>query len=355
MNKIEEFRDKIKKFPKAKLGFYPTPLQKLENLSNKYGVNLYMKRDDFSGMSLFGGNKVRKLEYLMGDALAKGCDTVFTYGATQSNHAMQTATVARKCGMKPILYLGALVKPKPEDVRANLLLDAIVGAEVHIVDAPDGNLANANARSFELAKKHIEQLEKQGHKCYDIPPGGASTLGTCGFAEGFIEIIEQMNALGKHADYIFTATGTGGTLAGLVAGKKYIGSDTKIIAIRVSDKPDTYKQYICDLANQCLDLIGYDGEKVNLNDFEIDPNYYAPGYEMPNEMANASIKELARVEGLFADAVYSGKSLSGMIDYIKTGKVEKGSNIVFLHTGGATALFAEQEIIGSLAINDCSE
>ena len=338
----------LNKFPKAKLGFYPTPLQKLSRMSKKYGVNIYLKREDFSGISVFGGNKVRKLQYLMGDAVKEGCDTVFTYGATQSNHAMQTATVARECGMKPILYLAAIVPPDQNDIKANLLLDAILGAEIHIVAAEDGNLANANLKSGSLAKKQIVELEKAGHKCYDIPPGGANELGTCGFIECYLELHKQMDSLGRKVDFIFTATGTGGTLSGLVAGKNALKQKENIIGITVGDKPANYPETIVHLSNKALQLIGYE-PTTSADDFIIDRNYFAPGYEQPNEKANAAIRELAQTEGIMADTVYSGKAFSGMLDYIKTGKIKKGSNVIFMHTGGTTALFSEKEIIGSLA------
>ena len=327
----------LQRLPKVTLGFYPTPLQKLEKLSERYGVNIYVKRDDFSGMSVFGGNKIRKLEYLMGDALRLGCDTVFTYGATQSNHAMQTATAARKCGLLPILYLAAIVEPDKECVRANLLLDTILGAEIHIVPAEDGSLANASARAAVLAKRQMERLERDGHKCYDVPLGGASVIGTCGFLEGFMELEKQLEAIGQKADYLFTATGTGGTLAGVTAGKRALDSDVNIVGSTVGEKPEDYPQHIADLANRALD------------DFSIDRGYFAPGYEQPNEEANAAIRELARTEGILADPVYSGKGFSGMLGHIRAGKVKAGSTVVFLHTGGTTALFAESEIIGSLA------
>ncbi len=347
VNNFERLKKELSQFPKKTLGFYPTPLQKLEKMSEKYGVSIFVKREDFSGMSIFGGNKIRKLEYLMGDACAKGCDTVFTYGATQSNHAMQTATAARRCGMNPVLYLAAIVEPKPEDIRANLLLDRILGAEIHIVPAAGGDLPEANSRSFELAAQQISELEKEGHKCYDIPLGGASTLGTCGFAEGFMETMEQMQAMGIRPDYIITATGTGGTLSGLVAGKKALESDIQIVGVTVSDKPEDYPAKIADMANRVLQLLK-DPHQASQDDFMISRDYYAPGYEMPNEEANDAIRELARTEGLLCDSVYSGKALSGMLGMIRKGEIPPGSTVIFLHTGGATALFAEQEIIGSL-------
>lgn len=145
--------------PHVQLGFFPTPFYKLDNMSKALGVNLYIKRDDFTGMNLFGGNKIRKLEFLLGDAVAKGCKAVVTYGATQSNHAMETVSACRRCGLKPILYLTAVVKPDKEDVRANLLLDQVMGAEIHIVDIEPGETEDdAEARSFLMGAKHAAEL-----------------------------------------------------------------------------------------------------------------------------------------------------------------------------------------------------
>ena len=168
--------------------FSRTPLHKLEKVSRDTGVNVWIKREDFSGMTLFGGNKIRKLEYLLGDARAKGCDTVITFGATQSNHAMETATAARKCGMEPILYLAALVEPKKEDVRANLLLDAILGAELHILPTlPRELMADTFVRCRSQVDARIAQLEAEGHKVYEMPSGGLHTSGgdrICGLLRG---------------------------------------------------------------------------------------------------------------------------------------------------------------------------
>lgn len=144
MNRFEQLHALLDQKPRANLGFFPTPLVRLDRLSEQLGVNLYVKRDDFSGMSLFGGNKIRKLEYLLGDAKEKGCDTVFTYGATQSNHAMQTVTACRRIGMEPILYLNAYVQPDENDIRANMLLDRILGAQVNVIPGLPGRNGSAD-------------------------------------------------------------------------------------------------------------------------------------------------------------------------------------------------------------------
>lgn len=345
-----EIRTLLKKLPKAELGFFPTPFYRLDRLSKELGVNLYIKRDDFTGMNLFGGNKVRKLQYLLGDAVSRGCEYVFTFGATQSNHAMQTVSACRRLGLKPVLYLVAVVKPDEEDIRSNLLLDKIMGAEIHIVDIlPDEKEADAEERAVRMAREHIERLEAEGHKCYEVPMGGASPAGSVGFIEGYVEMMEQAEKLVPGGvDVVFQSTGTGGTMAGLLAGRALCGSDTRIISIQVSEKDEGYPARCGELANESLRLLGV-GPLVDGNrDAWVDPNYYQPGYEIPNQGASDAIRLLARKEGLLVDPVYTGKGLYGMLDYIASGKTAKGSNVVFLHTGGATALFAEKEILGDV-------
>ncbi|NLG24300.1 MAG: D-cysteine desulfhydrase family protein [Clostridiales bacterium] len=334
--------------PRAALGFFPTPLYRLDRLSERLGISLYIKRDDFTGMSLFGGNKVRKLEYLLGDAIAGGCDTVFTYGATQSNHAMQTANACRKLGLTPILYLNAYVEPDGADLRANMLLDRILGAEVHIVKGEPGETeADTEARCFAMGAAHAARLERLGHRCYDMPLGGASPIGSAAFIGGYCELHRQCAELGLSPDFIYTATGTGGTLAGLVAGRHLLGATPRIVAVAVSDKDGGYEGRCAALANASLALLG-SCERVGAADFHVDRGYFAPGYERPNERSTEAIRLLARTEGLLADPVYTGKALAGLIGGVRSGAVPAGSAVVFWHTGGATALFAEQAILGPL-------
>ncbi len=348
--KTMDARKLLGKLPKVQLGFFPTPLHKLERLSKQLGVELYIKRDDFTGISLFGGNKIRKLEYLIGDAEAKGCEYVFTFGATQSNHAMQTVCACRRRGLKPVIYLVAIVKPDEADVRSNLLLDQILGAEVHIVEIGEGETeADAEDRSVVMAREHMARLEAEGHRCYEVPMGGASDVGSVGFIDGYVELEEQLEAAGLHADYIFHGTGTGGTMAGMQAGRKLLGSDTEIISVNVSFKDEGYGAKCAELANKSLAQIGAGDVKVDAcEDIHTDLNYYLPGYEIPNEAASEAIRLLAREEGLFVDPVYTGKAFAGMLDYIRSGRVKEGSTVVFWHTGGATALFAEKEILGDI-------
>lgn len=333
---------------KADLGFYPTPLYRLENLSKKLGISLYIKREDFSGKSLFGGNKIRKLEYLIGDAKEQGADYIFTFGATQSNHAMQTVEACRKEGLKPILYLVAYVEPDEKDLRSNLLLDRILGAEVHIIlKNPDETEEEMSARSVKLAREHMERLTKEGHNCYEIPMGGASPIGSAGFIAGFVELAEQGKAMGQAFDYLVHATGSGGTMAGLVAGKKLLEHPIRILSFDVIGHEYSYLENSAKLGNESLTWLGAEA-CLTAEDFEHDNQYFLPGYEMPSEAGNDAIRLLAREEGLFLDPVYSGKAFAGLLDYIEKGIISQGSNVVFLHTGGATALFAEKAILGNL-------
>lgn len=333
---------------KADLGFYPTPLYRLDNLSKKLGINLYIKREDFSGQSLFGGNKIRKLEYLIGDAKEQGADYIFTFGATQSNHAMQTVEACRKEGLKPILYLVAYVEPDEKDLRSNLLLDRILGAEVHVIlKNPDETEEEMSARSVKLAREHMERLTKEGHNCYEIPMGGASPIGSAGFIDGFVELAEQEKAMGQAFDYLVHATGSGGTMAGLVAGKKLLKHPIRILSFDVIGHDSSYLENSAKLGNESLTWLGAEA-CLTAEDFEHDNQYFLPGYEMPSEAGNEAIRLLARAEGLFLDPVYSGKAFAGMLDYIEKGIIPQGSNVVFLHTGGATALFAEKAILGNL-------
>lgn len=348
-DKILRLRQLTGAKPRASLGFYPTPFYKLERLSGRLGVAIYIKRDDFSGMSLFGGNKVRKLEYLMGDALAQGCDTVLTFGATQSNHAMQTATACRRLGLHPILYLNAYVVPDEQDIRANMLLDRILGADMHVVEgAPGETERQTEERCFQLGMAHARRLAEEGVKCYHMSVGGSSPVGAAAFADGYAELMTQCLQTGVRPQYVFCATGSGGTQAGMVAGRRLLGGRAQVVGIAVSDKKADYEACCADLCNQALHWLGSD-EKVTQRDFTVDRGFFQPGYERPSEQGTRAIRLLAQTEGLMLDPVYTGKAFAGMLHWIEQGKVKPGSTVVFWHTGGATALFSEREIVGDVA------
>ena len=340
----------LDRLPRARLGFFPTPLQRLDRLSERLGINLYIKRDDFTGISLFGGNKVRKLEYLLGQAVAEGATHVITYGATQSNHAMETAAACRRLGIQPILYLTAVVQPRSGELRSNLLLDRILGAEIHIVPIEPGETeADAEERSFAMGADRAAEMNAAGNTCVDIPMGGANARGSVGFAAAMVELQEQCEAMGGlRFSRIYHSTGTGGTMAGMHAGRAMLGMDTQIISVSASRKDEnSYPEKVYELCRAALALIGSDAapdrEAMRLN-----LTQWQPGYEQPSEAGSAALRLLARTEGLFVDPVYTGKALAGLLADVDSGDIAKGENVLFWHTGGATALFAEPEINGTI-------
>lgn len=338
----------INQLPKVALGFFPTPVHKLQRLSDELGVNLYLKRDDLTGPNLFGGNKIRKLEYLVGDAIAQGADTLITFGATQSNHAMETAVAARQAGLDVILYLETITPNQAGDDRANILVDKVLGATIHYVSMADRTEAEADAIAMTQAEAEAAELAKQGHKAYIIPVGGATPIGSTGFVLGFKELMDQLPDV--NVDYVVHGSGTGGTAAGLIAGAKAFsksGHPTQILSMNVSPKPEEHYQKVVTLANDALHLLGLP-QTVSLADTHFDQSYFGEGYEIPSDSATQAIKRLAQSEGILTDPVYTGKALAGLFDYVKTGKIAPGSNVVFWHTGGVSALFAEPAMVGKL-------
>lgn len=336
---------------KVSVGFFPTPLQYLSNLSKEFGYNLYVKRDDFTGPNLFGGNKIRKLEYLAYDAIKQGADTLITFGATQSNHAMETAVVARKLGLNVILYLEVINEPDPQNDKGNILLDKIFGAKIHYVSMKGLTEQKADEIALKQAKKEKEKLKKQGHQAYLIPVGGANVVGSTGFAYGYQELKEQMKSQFKQQpDFIFHSSGTGGTAAGLIAGIRAFsenGQEPRLYSINVSPKPDTHAAKIAKLATGVLVHMG-SRKVVTATDLHFDFNYFGAGYEVPTPQASATIRKVARTEGFLLDPVYTAKGFTGMLDYLKKGRIPKNSNVVFWHTGGISGLFAEKQIVGKL-------
>lgn len=337
----------LENIPTKKIGFFPTPLHRLNNISKKYGVDIYMKRDDLSGPE-FGGNKIRKLEFIVADAMVKKAEYIITYGAIQTNHGRETIAASRMYGLKPILYL--IVEEKPKEFKGNLLLDKIMDAEIHYVIPAQGMGAyEAVVAASENAKDRINELEAEGHKCYDCPAGGFIPLGCLGFVQGFIELENQLKKKSLEVDYIIHATGSGGTLAGLLAGKFITGSGTKIISFSVDKEAPDKIDKISESVREIGRLINVDiDENFSKEEINIDSNYYGEGYEIPNEGSTAAIKELAKEEGIILDPVYTAKAMNGLLDYIKSGKIAKGKKVVFWHTGGTPAIFSEREIVGKV-------
>ena len=325
----------LARFNRVTLGHLPTPLEAMQNLTRELdGPNLFIKRDDCTGLAT-GGNKTRKLEFLVGEAVAQGADTLITQGATQSNHVRQTAAAARKVGMKCHALLERRVVNQGDNYAftGNVLLDDILDCTYSFFDErPDMN---------DLAIEHGEKLREQGAKPYVIPGGGSNPIGALGYANCAQELVYQADAQGLKIDKIVHATGSAGTQAGLVAGLHAINAPIPVIGISVRAPREKQIDNVHKLACATSDLIGVK-EAPGRELFEAYDEYVGDGYGQPTEGMVEAIKMFARTDSILLDPVYSGKGGAGMIDLIRKGVLKKGENVVFLHTGGASALFAYQ-------------
>lgn len=312
---------------KVSLGIYPTPLAKAEHLSADLGRQIWIKRDDLCGVAL-GGNKIRKLEYLLADARAKGHDYIITTGAAQSNHATLTAAACRRLGLEVELILK---ERGVTDPVGNLLLDQLMDVPVTLVDT------DSYDDVYAAIDRRMRELEKAGRKPYLIPVGGSVPLGALGYVDCVTEMAAQAEAQGFRIDHIVACSGSGGTHAGLLLGASLLTPAPKVTGIMVSLETD-FQRTIFDLARASAELLGLEVfpslKEVVLKD------YTGPGYAKMSRAGLAAIKRLACQEGVFLDPVYTGKSLAGLLDLCDRGYFRPEENIVFLHSGGAPALFA---------------
>ena len=344
----------FKNIPRKKVLFLPTPLHKLENLSKKYDVNIFIKRDDLTGPSCFGGNKTRKLEFIVGKALEEGVEYLISMGGYQTNSGMQMVAFCRICGLKPILYLQDVIKQgKPDHFLGNLLLNKIMNCEIHYLL---GDYDINHAKAIELSENRKKELESQGHKARVLPSGCTHPDGFVSYVLGFKEVLQQSKKMNINFDYFYHTTGSAGTLPGLIAGKLLMGSNTKIMSIACSphlsspnDRNEKIEE-ICQRTEAIFQRLGLEPPKRDLilDEINIDYDFAGKGYGVPTKEGTEAIRELAREEALFVDPVYTGKGFSGLLGHIKNGKIPKGSKVVFLHTGGSGALFAEGGLTGAL-------
>lgn len=316
--------------PKASLGYFPTPLIELTRLSKTLGgPKIYMKRDDNTGLAL-GGNKTRKLEYIMGDALAKGADTVITAGAIQSNHCRQTAGAAASLGLECHLVLGG---EEPEQPQGNLLLDKVYGCHIH--------WAGENRKGEDIPAL-VAQLKAEGKKPYVIPYGGSNELGAIAFIEAYKELNAQREALKVDFSHIIFASSSGATHAGLMLGNKILQTYSQIIGINI-DKGEMDKvpfdEHIVSLANSTAQFIAADYQ-FTADDLILNSDYVGDGYGVIGELEKEAIALTAQNEGILLDPVYTGRAMGGLVDMIRTGQIKATDNVLFWHTGGAPALFA---------------
>jgi len=322
----------LARFPRIKLAHLPTPLEPMERLSKQLGgPHLWIKRDDCTGLST-GGNKTRKLEFLMGDAMRQGADTVITQGATQSNHARQTAAAAAKLGFECHILLedrtGFATREYTQN--GNVLLDHLHGA--HVSKRPAG--ADMNAEMEAVAR----DLRAKGKKPYIIPGGGSNTTGALGYANCALELVAQANEMNLRIDRIVQATGSTGTQAGLVAGLCAIHANIPVLGISVRAPKEKQEEAVFALAEKTAELVGAPGA-VKREHIAANSDYVGQGYGIPTEGMIEAVTMLAQHEGILLDPVYTGKGMAGLIDLVRKGTFEKESNVVFLHTGGSVGLF----------------
>ena len=324
-------------FPMVKLCHRPTPLEPLKRLTKILGgPEIWIKRDDCTGLST-GGNKTRKLEYLVGDALKNDADTLVTQGAVQSNHARQTAAAAAKLGLKCHILLERRIPDKLDEYErtGNVFLDKIHGATVEFRESG----IDMNAEGEAVSKK----LGENGAKPYFIPGGGSNAVGALGYVSCALELISQFNENSIEFDCLIHATGSTGTQAGLVSGLSALSSELPVLGISVRQNRERQIDAVWNLVKKTV-------EKLNNIDIQrdkilVDDHYVGKGYAIPTDGTLEAIDLLAKTEGILLDPVYSGKAMAGLIDMVRKGDFKDNEKILFLHTGGSAALFAyEQEL-----------
>ena len=323
----------LARFARVSLGHFPTPLERLDNLSKALGgPDIYIKRDDCTGLAT-GGNKTRKLEFLVAEALAKGADTLVTQGATQSNHVRQTAAAARRVGLECHALLERRVTNMGDgyEQAGNVLLDDLLCCRYEFRD--EGLDMNAEAESLG------ERLREQGRTPYVIPGGGSNPVGALGYAACAAELVHQADERGLRVDRVLHATGSAGTQAGLVAGLHALNAPIEVIGISVRAAREKQIDNVHKLSCATSELLGVrDAPERAL--VQVYDDYVGPGYGQPTDAMVAAIRLLAAEEGIFLDPVYSGKGMAGLIDLVRNGSLRKGETVVFIHTGGSAALFA---------------
>ena len=308
----------MKEFAKEKLGLFPTPMHYLPNMSKELGTNVWIKRDDLCGVAL-GGNKVRKLEYLLADAKAKGYDLVMTTGQAQSNHAMLTAACAKRLGLDCILVL------KERGItsrKGNQILNYLMNAEVRFVDTD----------SYDEIYDEMDRIaESMGRKVYKIPCGGSNAMGSLGYMDCMKEVAES----GQKFEHIVCACGSGGTAAGTILGAKKYMPETHVMCSMVDSDP--FDVIVPELMKDVVELIEEDME-IPVPDLV---DMCGPGYSIPSEEGNEAIAMMMELEGIVLDTCYTGKAFAGLVKRARAGEYKPEDNVLFVHSGGAGGLFAQ--------------
>lgn len=331
----------IAKYPREKLGAFPTPLQEMPYLTKALdGPRLLVKRDDMTGLAM-GGNKTRKLEFIMADAKSKGAEVIITGAGLQSNWSTQTAAAALRCGMKTVVCsAGPKDRYKPEEYGGNMLLQYVLGAEVRVFPVAFKEL-------YERVFVDVaEEMRKKGLTPYIAKFAGSTPIGTLGYVNAMLELTHQATIQETAIDYLVTATGSGGTQAGLILGARALNTGIKVVGVSVS--PTDKVAPITPLVNETAKMLDV-SLTIEPEEVTVFNNYIGEGYGAIYKDVVDTIELVARTEGIFLDPVYTGKAMTGVIDLIKKGYFTKKDTVVFLHTGGQSALFPFKEPIKAMS------
>jgi D-cysteine desulfhydrase family pyridoxal phosphate-dependent enzyme len=336
--------------PRVPLGSFPTPITELPALREALGgpsrcPRILLKRDDLTGLAL-GGNKVRKLEYLVADARRSGATSVITTGAVQSNHARLTAAAARAAGLGVTLVLTTR-EPSPA-VQGNYLLDHIFGAKIHLIPAgPDPLVAVAPDEEARV-REIVDQEQKTGGRPYVIPVGGSSGVGALGYAAGTLELVEQLTDAALSPSFLYYASGSRGTQAGLELGARLFSAPYQLRGIAVSGGEPDKRLRAARIANEAAALLGVD-LTIHADELTTEQGYIGPGYGLPTPACEEAIHLLAVCEGILLDPVYTAKAMAALVADIRQGAIPADETVVFLHTGGTPALFAHTGLFTTTA------
>lgn len=324
---------------KINIANLPTRIEKLEKLSEKLGgPNIYIKRDDQTGIET-SGNKVRKLEFSVKEAIDRGCDTLITCGGIQSNHCRATAAIAAKLSLKSCLVLKG---SSDEEVDGNLFLDKLLGAEIHFITPEE-----YKNRRMEIMKEIKSSMEEKGFKPYIIPEGASNGIGGFGYYKTMEEIIDQEKELGVHFDGIVVATGSGGTYSGLLLASKILNHSGRIYGVNVCDDEEYFKSKIHEILNESINYLNID-LSFSKDEIHIMDGYVGKGYALSRKEELEFISDFAKMEGIVVDPVYTGKALYGLTEEIKKGSFSECKNLLFIHTGGIFGIFPGKKLFENL-------
>ncbi len=327
-------------FPRVRFAHTPTPLEPMPRLSAELGgPSLWVKRDDCTGLAT-GGNKTRKLEFLLADALAQGADTLITVGATQSNHVRQTAAAAARMGLACEIVLEARM-PQANEIykrNGNVLLDRLLGAKIH--ERPDGTDMAAAAEAI------AADLRKSGRKPYVIPGGGSNEIGSLGYVASALELLAQAAERGIKVDVVVMATGSTGTQAGLIVGFESAQSGVDVVGVSVRQPRERQEAAVFEMVGRVAKHVRLT-HPIGRERVVVDSDHVGEGYGLPTPGMLEAVSMTARLEGLLLDPVYTGKAMSGLIAMCRSGRFRTGQNVVFLHTGGQAGLFAYEPVLAS--------